>query len=41
MYELDGPRFFATTADFLSQFIPAEDTDEVVIDYARAKVMDP
>jgi sulfate permease, SulP family len=40
VYRLYGTLFFASTADFLSKFTPAEDTDEVVIDFARAKVMD-
>lgn len=40
VYKLYGSLFFASTADFLSKFTPAEDTDEVVIDFARAKVMD-
>jgi len=40
VYQLYGTLFFASTADFLSQFTPADDTDEVVIDFARARVMD-
>lgn len=40
VYELDGTLFFALAADFLSQFTLAEDSNEVVIDFARAKVMD-
>ena len=40
VYKLYGSLFFASTADFLSKFTPAEDTDEVVIDFAYAKVMD-
>lgn len=40
VYTLHGTLFFASTADFLSQFTPADDTDEVVIDFAHAKVMD-
>ncbi len=40
VYELEGTLFFASAADFLSHFTPAEDSDEVVIDFARAKVMD-
>lgn len=40
VYKLYGSLFFASTADFLSKFTPAEDTDEVVIDFAHAKVMD-
>jgi SulP family sulfate permease len=40
VYKLYGTLFFASTADFLSKFTPADDTDEVVIDFARAKVMD-
>lgn len=39
-YKLYGSLFFASTVDFLSKFTPADDTDEVVIDFARAKVMD-
>ena len=40
VYRLYGTLFFAATADFLSKFTPADDTDEVVIDFARARVMD-
>jgi len=40
VYKLYGSLFFASTADFLSKFTPADDTDEVVIDFAHAKVMD-
>ncbi|MHB1074903.1 SulP family inorganic anion transporter [Thiobacillus sp.] len=40
VYQLYGTLFFASTADFLSQFTPADDPDEVVIDFARARVMD-
>lgn len=39
-YRLYGTLFFASTADFLSKFTPADDSDEVVIDFANAKVMD-
>ncbi len=40
VYKLYGSLFFASTADFLSKFTPADDTNEVVIDFAHAKVMD-
>ena len=40
VYTLWGSLFFASTADFLSKFTPADDTDEVVVDFARARVMD-
>lgn len=40
VYKLYGSLFFASTADFLSKFTPTEDTEEVVIDFAHAKVMD-
>lgn len=40
VYKLYGSLFFASTTDFLSKFTPAEDTDEVVIDFAHARVMD-
>ena len=40
VYKFVGTLFFASTADFFSQFTPAEDSDEVVIDFVRANVMD-
>jgi len=39
-YNLHGSLFFASTANFQSLFTPAEDGDEVVIDFRHAKVMD-
>ena len=40
IYNLHGSLFFASTANFQSLFTPAEDGDEVVIDFRHAKVMD-
>ncbi|MGE5319335.1 MAG: SulP family inorganic anion transporter, partial [Hyphomicrobiaceae bacterium] len=40
LYTLSGTLFFASTADFLAKFTPADDADEVVIDFAGARVMD-
>ena len=40
IYNLHGSLFFASTANFQALFTPADDTDEVVIDFRHAKVMD-
>ena len=40
LYRVHGPLFFASTASFLQQFKPAEDLDDVVIDFAHSRVMD-
>ena len=40
VYRLNGTLFFASTANFLAKFTPAEDSNEVVIDFANAKVKD-
>lgn len=40
VYRLSGTLFFASTANFLAKFTPAEDSNEVVIDFANAKVKD-
>jgi len=40
LYTLSGTLFFASTADFLAKFTPTDDADEVVIDFAGARVMD-
>ena len=40
LYNLHGSLFFASTANFQALFTPADDPDEVVIDFRHAKVMD-
>ena len=40
IYNLHGSLFFASTANFQELFTPAEDADEVIIDFRHAKVMD-
>ncbi len=40
IYNLHGSLFFASTANFQELFTPAEDSDEVIIDFRHAKVMD-
>jgi SulP family sulfate permease len=40
IYNLHGSLFFASTANFQSLFTPAEDSDEVIVDFRHAKVMD-
>ena len=39
-YELDGSLFFASVSGFQALFTPADDPDDVVVEFARAKVMD-
>ncbi|GAB1265353.1 SulP family inorganic anion transporter [Aurantivibrio infirmus] len=39
-YKVSGPLFFASTTEFLKQFKPSEDLDDVVIDFADSKVVD-
>ena len=40
LYKVHGPLFFASTTEFLENFKPAEDLDDVVIDFADSKVVD-
>ena len=39
-YEIRGTLFFASAGEFQQQFRPAEDPDEVVIDFRGARLMD-
>ena len=39
-YRVEGTLFFASTAEFLEQFVPEEDPDAVDIDFAKARLMD-
>lgn len=39
-YEVDGPLFFASTTQFIEQFTPASDADDVTIDFAKSRVVD-
>ena len=40
IYDLEGSLFFASTANFLALFNPAQDPDDVVIEFRRARVVD-
>lgn len=40
IYRVSGPLFFASATEFIEQFKPTEDLDDVVIDFAHSKVMD-
>lgn len=39
-YKVSGPLFFASTTEFIKQFKPSDDLDDVVIDFADSKVVD-
>ena len=39
-YELFGPLFFGSVTTFNDKFTPANDPDEIIIDFAESKVMD-
>jgi len=38
VYHLDGPLFFASIANFRELFSPAEDPEQVVVDFAQSRV---
>jgi SulP family sulfate permease len=40
IYDVDGPLFFGSTTNFLSQFDISNDKDEIIIDFARSRVAD-
>ena len=40
VYKVSGPLFFASTTEFIETFKPAEDKDDVVIDFADSRVVD-
>lgn len=40
LYEVEGTLFFASAAEFQSQFSPKDDSERVEIDFRRAKLMD-
>jgi len=40
VYELDGSLFFASIANFHQLFTPKDDPEDVIIDFANAKVVD-
>lgn len=40
VYELEGTLFFASVAGFQNLFTPNKDTDEVIIEFLNARVMD-
>lgn len=40
VYRLSGPLFFGSTIEFSEQFTPADDNDDVIIDFAGSRVYD-
>ncbi len=40
VYEVNGPIFFGSIANFLEQFSPEEDTDDVIVEFKNARVAD-
>ncbi len=40
VYRISGPLFFGSTIDFSEQFTPADDNDDVIIDFAGSRVYD-
>ncbi len=40
VYEVNGPIFFGSVANFLEQFTPEEDSDDVVVEFKNARVAD-
>jgi SulP family sulfate permease len=40
VYAVTGPLFFGSVVSFLERFDPAEDNDDVIIDFARSRVAD-
>ena len=40
VYAVTGPLFFGSVTSFLERFDPAQDNDDVVIDFARSRVAD-
>ncbi len=40
VYELNGPLFFGSVKNFLDLFLPADDPDEVIIEFQNSRVAD-
>jgi SulP family sulfate permease len=40
VYAITGPLFFGSVTSFLERFDPAQDNDDVIIDFARSRVAD-
>jgi len=40
IYAVTAPLFFGSVTSFLDRFDPAEDNDDVIIDFARSRVAD-
>ena len=40
IYAVTGPLFFGSVTSFLDRFDPAEQNDDVIIDFARSRVAD-
>ena len=39
-YEVNGAIFFGSIANFLEQFTPEDDTDDVIVEFKNARVVD-
>ncbi len=40
VYEVNGPIFFGSIANFLEQFTPEDDSDDVIVEFKNARVVD-
>jgi SulP family sulfate permease len=40
VYEVNGPIFFGSIANFLEQFTPEKDSDDVIVEFKNARVVD-
>ncbi len=40
VYEVNGPIFFGSIANFLEQFSPEKDSDDVIVEFKNARVVD-
>jgi len=40
VYEVNGPIFFGSIANFLEQFTPENDSDDVIVEFKNARVVD-
>jgi len=40
VYEVNGPIFFGSIANFLEQFTPEDDSDDVIVEFKNARVAD-
>jgi SulP family sulfate permease len=40
LYEIWGPLFFASTSAFQEKFTPADDPNEIIVDFAESRIAD-